>query len=71
MEGFNQNDYRMTYNVDIALCIDVTGSMRPILDTVKNNALNLCDDIKNTMIPILIFSRRHRRIFGRWSIIIW
>ena len=29
MEGFNQNDYRMTYNVDIALCIDVTGSMRP------------------------------------------
>ena len=50
MEGFNQNDYRMTYNVDIALCIDVTGSMRPILDTVKNNALNLCDDIKNTMI---------------------
>ena len=49
-EGFNQNDYRMTYNVDIALCIDVTGSMRPILDTVKNNALNLCDDIKNTMI---------------------
>ena len=44
MEGFNQNDYRMTYNVDIALCIDVTGSMRPILDTVKNNALNLCDE---------------------------
>ena len=50
MQGFNQNDYRMTYNVDIALCIDVTGSMRPILGTIKSNALKLCGDIKNTMI---------------------
>ena len=50
MAGFNQNDYRMTYNVDIALCIDTTGSMGPILDTVKNNALSLCNDIKNTML---------------------
>ena len=28
------------YNVDIVMCIDATGSMAPIIDTVKNNALS-------------------------------
>lgn len=38
-----------SYNVDICLCIDKTGSMRSIINTVKNNALNLYDDIKTSM----------------------
>lgn len=33
------------YNVDICLCIDKTGSMQSIINTVKNNALNLYKDI--------------------------
>ncbi len=28
------------YNVDIVMCIDATGSMSPIIDTVKGNALS-------------------------------
>lgn len=35
------------FNIDICLCIDKTGSMRPLIDTVKRNALNLCRDIQN------------------------
>ena len=31
------------YNVDIVMCIDATGSMRPILNEVKNNALSFYD----------------------------
>lgn len=38
-----------SYNVDICLCIDKTGSMKPIIDTVKNNALNLYEDITRSM----------------------
>ena len=34
-----------TYNIDICLCIDKTGSMGPIISTVKTNALNLYKDI--------------------------
>ena len=34
-----------TYNVDVCLCIDKTGSMGPIIDTVKTNALNLYHDV--------------------------
>lgn len=37
------------YNIDICLCIDKTGSMRPIIDTVKHNALNLYTDIKSSL----------------------
>lgn len=33
------------YNIDICLCIDKTGSMRPIINIVKDNALNLYRDI--------------------------
>ena len=34
------NNYRMDYGVDLVFCIDATMSMQPLLDTVKNNALN-------------------------------
>ncbi|MBQ7408575.1 MAG: VWA domain-containing protein [Clostridia bacterium] len=30
----------LTYNVDIVMCIDATGSMSPILNEVKTNAVN-------------------------------
>lgn len=44
MEG-----YRLTYNVDMVFCIDTTGSMRHVIDFVKQNALNLYRDIVNEM----------------------
>ena len=37
------------YNVDIAMCIDATGSMSTLLDTVKNNALNFYRDVMESM----------------------
>lgn len=37
------------YNIDVCLCIDKTGSMSPIIDTVKNNALNLYSDILKSL----------------------
>ena len=37
------------YNIDICLVIDKTGSMKPIMDTVKNNALNLYRDITESL----------------------
>ncbi len=37
------------YNIDICLVIDKTGSMKPIMDTVKSNALNLYQDITNSL----------------------
>lgn len=37
------------YNVDICLCIDKTGSMSPIINTVKENALRLHEDITAAM----------------------
>ena len=43
------SNYQLTYNVDITLVIDVTGSMTPIINTVKANALNLYGDIVNKM----------------------
>ena len=36
----------LSYAVDIVFCIDVTGSMTPILDTVKENALGFYDDVQ-------------------------
>ena len=38
-----------TYNVDVCLCIDKTGSMSPIIDTVKTNALNLYRDVLDSL----------------------
>lgn len=46
MENGNQFS---KYNIDICLCIDKTGSMTPIIDTVRNNALNLYTDIKSSL----------------------
>jgi von Willebrand factor type A domain len=39
----------LKYTVDIVLCIDVTGSMAPIIDKVKNNALRFYEDLLSTM----------------------
>jgi hypothetical protein len=39
------SNYRLTYNVDMAFCIDCTGSMDNILDIVKKNALNFYQDV--------------------------
>lgn len=36
----------LKYNVDIVMCIDCTGSMGDLLDTVKNNALKFYPDLK-------------------------
>ena len=36
----------LTYNVDIVMCIDCTGSMSGLLDTVKANALKFYPDLK-------------------------
>ena len=51
MSELNQKYTKQTsqYDVDICLLIDKTGSMRPIIDTVKENALRLYDDIKEDM----------------------
>ena len=35
----------LKYNVDIVMCIDCTGSMGDLLDTVKNNALKFYSDL--------------------------
>lgn len=39
----------LTYAVDIVFCIDVTGSMTPILDAVKANALRFYDDVQDNL----------------------
>jgi hypothetical protein len=40
----------VSYSVDIVFCIDVTGSMDPILDAVKANALGFYDDVQNNLV---------------------
>jgi hypothetical protein len=39
----------LTYAVDIVFCIDVTGSMTPIIDQVKTNALKFYDDVQQNL----------------------
>lgn len=39
----------LTYAVDIVFCIDATGSMTPILDQVKANALRFYDDVQKNL----------------------
>lgn len=39
----------LSYHVDIALCIDVTGSMTPILGEVKRGALKFHQDLSEAM----------------------
>lgn len=43
------SNYKINYNVDMAFCIDVTGSMDNIIEIVQNNALNLYQDVKEFM----------------------
>ncbi|HEX5967541.1 MAG TPA: vWA domain-containing protein [Intrasporangium sp.] len=40
----------LSYAVDIVFCIDVTGSMTPILDAVKANALRFYGDVQNNLV---------------------
>ncbi len=49
MSVYQHRRFSYDYEVDICLVIDRTGSMRPILDTVKHNAVNLHRDIKARM----------------------
>ena len=37
------------YCVDISICLDGTGSMAPIIDEVKDNALAFCDKFHKAM----------------------
>jgi hypothetical protein len=39
----------LSYAVDIVFCIDVTGSMTPIIDAVKANALAFYDDVQTNL----------------------
>ena len=39
----------LSYAVDIVFCIDVTGSMTPIIDAVKTNALRFYDDVQTNL----------------------
>ncbi len=39
----------LNYAVDIVFCIDVTGSMTPILDAVKANALRFYEDVQTNL----------------------
>ena len=39
----------LSYAVDIVFCVDVTGSMTPIIDQVKNNALQFYDDVQKNL----------------------
>ena len=43
------SNYSMKYCVDIVMVIDATGSMGPLLDTVKNNALTFYNDLMRAM----------------------
>ena len=43
------NDWAAGYAVDIVFVIDTTGSMRPVIDTVKHHAMNLHDDLADVM----------------------
>ena len=37
------------YDVDLVFCIDATGSMSPLINMVKNNALNFYGDLVRAM----------------------
>ncbi len=39
----------MTYSVDLVFCIDVSGSMRSILDRVKENAISFYEDVQKNL----------------------
>lgn len=39
----------LTYHVDIVLCIDITGSMTPIIERVKDRAINFYQDVDRNL----------------------
>lgn len=43
-------EYKMSYHVDMVLCIDCTESMDNILDIVKDRALHFYDDVQRVMV---------------------
>lgn len=43
------SDYSLNYNVDIAMCIDATGSMGRLINTVKKNTLSFYMDLTGAM----------------------
>lgn len=43
------SNFRISYNVDMVFCIDVTGSMDNIIEIVRNNALNFYNDVQKSM----------------------
>ena len=50
------DEYKLTYHVDLVLCIDSTGSMRHVIEFVKQNALVLYRDVAEAM------ARKHKEI---------
>lgn len=67
---FDQGSYgqiKTMYDVDLVLCIDGTGSMGPIIEMTKKNALNLPEDImrKAEDLEMKISSLRMRIIVFR------
>jgi hypothetical protein len=48
----NHEQYQgnLQYAVDIVLCVDATGSMFPVLDTVKSSALQFHDRLNDVMV---------------------
>ena len=43
------SSFEITYHVEIAIVMDATGSMRPIIEEVKNNALDFCRQLSERM----------------------
>ena len=39
----------LSYKIDIVFCIDVTGSMQPVIETVKSNTLKFSDDLNKKL----------------------
>ena len=48
-QGNQQGNYQITYNVDMVFCIDATGSMTNVIETVKHNAINFYSDVAEAM----------------------
>ncbi|MFF5480488.1 vWA domain-containing protein [Streptomyces sp. NPDC012935] len=49
MTNAEQYQGNLQYAVDIVLCVDATGSMHPVLDTVKSSALQFHDRLDDVM----------------------
>ncbi|MGW7355450.1 vWA domain-containing protein [Streptomyces sp. NPDC054802] len=49
MSNIEQYQGNLQYAVDIVLCVDATGSMFPVLDTVKRSALQFHDRLNDVM----------------------